>query len=60
MSATGKRAKGGNQSLGNYCEGVKKVFRKIEALKMRAFVFLAGVEGLEPPTQWLTATCSAD
>ena len=25
-----------------------------------SLVFKAGVEGLEPPTQWLTATCSAD
>jgi hypothetical protein len=34
--------------------GVKKALEKSRAFQM------AGVEGFEPPTQWLTATCSAD
>jgi hypothetical protein len=33
--------------------------RKKPSMKSRAFR-MAGVEGFEPPTQWLTATCSAD
>jgi hypothetical protein len=37
----------------------KQVKIKMPSKISRAFQ-MAGVEGFEPPTQWLTATCSAD
>jgi hypothetical protein len=42
-------------------EYVDRIHKKKKALDNNPRAFqMAGVEGFEPPTQWLTATCSAD